>query len=123
MSQQKRRSERIDVVLEVRWLRLPYPIALRAVDVNLHGLFLATDETVQPDALMQIEVVLPDGPLTMFVRARFVGRTSSGCGIGAEMFLMDEPARARWSAFYRGALARRRAERRRQELGAAASIE
>jgi hypothetical protein len=122
MSHFKRRSERIPTRLEVRWIRRPYPIALSAVDINMHGMFLETDETVLPGGLMQLEVMLPDGPVSMFVRARFIGHTVSGHGIGLEIFLMDELERSRWDAHYRRLLAVHRNSGARHEIGAAASI-
>jgi hypothetical protein len=84
-------------------------------------MFLETDETILPDGLMQLEVLLPDGPVAMFARARFVGRAIRGHGIGLEIFLMDERERGRWDAHYRRALASHRQTDGRHEIGAAAS--
>ncbi len=123
MSQSQRRTERVPTRIIVRWMRKPYPVELVAVDINLHGMFLQTDETIMPDGLMQLEVLLPDGAVQMFVRARFVGRTVSGHGIGLEIFLMDERHRAHWDAYYRAALSFHRARPVRHEIGAAASID
>jgi hypothetical protein len=122
MSQLKRRSQRIPTRLPVRWMRRPYPIELVAVDINLHGMLLQTDETIVPDGLLQLEVLLPDGAIRMFMRARFVGRTVSGHGIGLEIFLMDERDRGQWDAHYRRLLDAYQKVGARHEIGAPASI-
>lgn len=122
MSQSQRRSERFATRLTVRWMRKPHPIEIVAVDVNLHGMFLQTDETIIPNGLMQLEARLPEGTISMFARARFVGRTVSGHGIGIEIFLMDERDRANWEAYYRRLVAAHRSAGGHQEIDLAASI-
>lgn len=96
-----RRSERVASALKVRWIKLPAIVEAVAADMNLNGIFLKTDVTTTPGALMQLEVELPDGPMSVFGAARFVGATQSGAGIGVEFVVIDELARTRWIAFYR----------------------
>ncbi len=79
---------------------------LFALDVNLHGMFLLTAAPVPVGSLLQLSIALPDGeaPITAFVTARFVGRTVSGMGIGAEMHIMEPVETKRWESFYQSAL-------------------
>jgi hypothetical protein len=58
---------------------------------------------------MQLEVQLPDGVITMFVIARFVGKTMSGEGVGVELFLLGPEERRRWTRYYRRVLLARTA--------------
>jgi hypothetical protein len=71
-------------------------------DINLHGLFLCTDEIVEPGSLMRLSVTLPERTIELFVTARFVGRSLSGQGIGVEIFAIDGESQAHWTSFYRG---------------------
>lgn len=95
-----RRTERLAVELSITWNRAGREIPCSAVDINAHGLFVRTDEIVEPESLMHLRVQLPDRLLEMFVTARFVGRTVSGHGIGVEIFLIDDVAQRHWLAFY-----------------------
>jgi hypothetical protein len=98
-----RRSERIPTNLKVTWLR-GRPIDVVALDINLHGMFLRTDESVEPGSLMQLNVHLPDRSIPLFVTARFCGKTTSGVGIGVEIFLLDEVNQAHWTLYYHSML-------------------
>jgi hypothetical protein len=95
-----RRTERLPVELPVTWSRAGRAIPCRAVDANAHGLFLRTDEIVEPESLMHLKIELVDRVLEMFVTARFVGRTVRGQGIGVEIFLIDEATNCHWLSFY-----------------------
>ncbi|MDB4966654.1 MAG: hypothetical protein JWN44_2343 [Myxococcales bacterium] len=95
-----RRTERFPVELPVIWNRAGREIHCNVVDVNEHGMYLATDEVVEHGALIRLKVKLPTRELEMFVTARFVGVTASGRGIGAEIFLIDDMSRCFWVAFY-----------------------
>jgi hypothetical protein len=99
-----RRTERVAVELEVTWNRAGRRIGCRALDINAHGMFLSTDYIVEHEALMHVEVQLHDCAISMFVTARYVGRTMRGQGIGAEIFLIDDASRSQWLAFYDKAL-------------------
>jgi hypothetical protein len=111
-SMSKRRSERIAVTLPVRWIRRPNDVETIAIDMNIHGMFLRTDEpSVLPGQLMQVEVKLPEGSLELFVIARFVGLTERGLGIGVEIFVMDDVARGKWANYYRALAVQRRSEK------------
>ncbi len=107
----KRRSERVTTSLPVRWIRRGNIVQLTVADINLHGMFLLTqDLSVVPGELMQIQIVLSEKTvLDAFVIARFVGKTASGCGIGVEIFVMDERQQLVWSQHYRATAQRRRA--------------
>ncbi len=94
-----RRSERIQTQLRVRWMRRRVIEGI-AADINLNGIFLRTDELTAPGSFMQLEIHLPDGVMTVFGAARFVGATQSGVGIGVEFVVIDERARVRWNAHY-----------------------
>jgi len=103
---QRRRSDRINVALPVRWIRGKRVVELTANDMNLHGMFLRTDEETMPGALMKLEVELPGGTIALFGTARFVGTTMNGRGIGVEIYLLEDSARATWVACYRAELQR-----------------
>jgi hypothetical protein len=114
-----RRTERLAVNLSITWHRGNRSVPCRASDVNAHGLFIATDEDVEPGSLMYVTVSLPDRSLDLYVTARFVGRTQSGQGVGVEIFLIDDVSQAHWIAYYEGLVAQR-ARLREEPLAAAA---
>ena len=95
-----RRTERVSVQLKVIWNRAGRPREGLARDSNAHGMFLSTEQIVEHEALMHIDVELPDRKLSMFVTARYVGRTASGQGIGDEIFILDDISRVHWLSFY-----------------------
>jgi hypothetical protein len=95
-----RRTERLPVELGITWNRGGRDLQCTATDINAHGLFVRTDQIVEPEALMHLQVQLPDRAIEMFVTARFVGRTASGEGIGVEIFLIDDVSQVHWMAFY-----------------------
>ena len=99
-----RRSERIVVDIPVVWTRAGRALSCVARDLNMHGLFLCTDELVEPGSLMHLRVGLPDRTIDLFATARFVGRTLAGNGIGAEIFIIDDASRACWIAYYQSVL-------------------
>ena len=93
-------------------------IPCSAVDVNAHGLFVRTDELVEPESLMHLKVKLPERVVEMFVTARFIGKTVRGQGIGVEIFLIDDVSNCHWLAYYE-ALADEQTRRRKADaLGA-----
>jgi len=102
----KRRSKRLPVQLPVRWVRRDGDLDLEASDIGLHGMFVSTDLVTTPGSLLQLVVTLPSRAVRMFVTVRFVGATTGGRGIGAEIFLMDELDLRVWREHYRAQLAR-----------------
>ncbi len=100
----RRRTKRIECNLPVQWIRRGIAQPAVARDLNAHGLFIATELDAQPMELLQIVIQLPDGPITACVIARFVGKSESGKGVGAELFTLSEADRRRWNRFYRAAL-------------------
>ena len=104
-----RRTERLPVELSVTWTRAGREIACSAVDLNAHGLFVRTEEIVEPGSLMHLRIKLPERVVEMFVTARFVGETTRGHGIGVEIFLIDDFSNCHWLAYYE-ALSRQQAE-------------
>jgi hypothetical protein len=113
-----RRTERIAVDLAVTWTRGGRTISCRANDVNAHGMFIVSDEIVEPGSLMHVAVTLPKHTIDMYVTARFVGRTQSGQGIGCEIFLIDDVSQCHWIAYYEDLVAS--VARSRQVAAAAA---
>jgi hypothetical protein len=99
----RRRTERISATLPVSWKHRGKPVQAIAADINEHGMFIKTEVPVDPGQLLQISIALPDGPLSAFITVRFVGATQQGQGFGAELFLMMDDARDRWSQHYRAA--------------------
>jgi hypothetical protein len=95
-----RRSERLLVTLPVVWNRGGRAVSCLARDFNLHGLFVATEEVIEPGSLMHVRVALPERTIEMFVTARFVGRTLAGAGIGVEIFIIDDESRTAWVQYY-----------------------
>ncbi|MSP59169.1 MAG: PilZ domain-containing protein [Myxococcales bacterium] len=103
----KRRSQRVQAVLPITWIRRGLRQDITTADVSNDGMFLLTDDTVTPGSLMQLEALVPgERPLLMFVSARFVGRTESGTGIGVQIYVVSDQDRRRWQRYYRGLLAR-----------------
>lgn len=100
-----RRSERISVDIPVVWTRAGRCVPCVARDLNMHGLFLFTDEIVEPGSLMHLRVALPERTIDLFATARFVGRTLSGNGIGVEIFIIDDASRSHWIAHYQALMA------------------
>jgi hypothetical protein len=113
-----RRTERLPVELKITWNRAGREIECIVVDVNAHGLFVRTDEIVEPESLMHLRVHLPERALEMFVTARFVGKTVSGHGIGVEIFLIDEISQCHWLAYYERLLADQARTRKVAAMGA-----
>ena len=101
-----RRTERVAVELSVMWQRGGQTTPCTALDINAHGMFLSTDHLVEHGALMRIDVQLPERTVSMFVTARYVGRTMRGQGIGVEIFLIDDVSRSHWMSFYEAAVER-----------------
>ena len=99
-----RRSERIQVDIPVVWTRAGRGLSCVARDLNMHGLFLCTDELIEPGSLMHLRVALPERTIDLFATARFVGRTLAGNGIGAEIFIIDDNSRAFWISYYQSLL-------------------
>lgn len=87
------------------WVRGSRRIACTAVDVNLHAFFLGNTKEIAPGSLMQLIVTLPSRTFSIYATARFVGRTTAGHGIGAELFNVDRKGRSAWTAHYRVLLA------------------
>lgn len=113
----KRRSQRVAATLPVTWVRSGKRIGAFTGDIGGDGLFLRTDEVIDPGYLMHLEVSLPgEAPLVMFVCARFVGRTDQGTGIGVQLFVISESDKKRWNRYYRSQLARSREETARPAL-------
>ncbi|MCU1278510.1 MAG: PilZ domain [bacterium] len=113
-----RRTERLPLELSVTWNRAGREIPCTAVDVSAHGLFLRTDEIVEPESLMHLRVRLPRHVVEMFVTARFVGPTVRGRGIGVEMFLIDDVSNCRWVSFYEHLCAEQARSRKSVAMGA-----
>lgn len=113
-----RRTERLPVELSVAWSRAGREIACSAVDANAHGLFIRTDEQVEPESLMHLKITLPERVLEMFVTARFVGKTMRGHGIGVEIFLIDDVSNCHWVAYYEGLCSAQASSRARAAMGA-----
>jgi hypothetical protein len=101
----RRRTKRVSTSLMVVWHRRGGDVDAVATDINADGLFLLTDEVIDPGALMELRMMLPGGMLQVLATARFVGRTQVGNGIGVELFMLPAHARRRWLAYYRGLLA------------------
>ena len=100
----KRRSRRVPCDVTVSWMRRGVAVPAVAADINEHGMFIRTSLAAHAGELLQLVVHLPDGALTCCVIARFVGESESGRGIGAELFVIAEGDRRRWSRHYRAAL-------------------
>lgn len=109
MQSNKRRSQRVAASLPVTWVRRGKRIGAFTGDVGADGLFIRTDEEIDPGFLMQLEVAPPgEAPIVMFVSARFVGRTDLGKGIGVQIYVISDQDRKRWGRYYRAQLARAR---------------
>lgn len=98
----QRRSFRVPCCLCVTWVRFGQRIETTALDANLHGLFVRTDDTtLVPGGLMHLEIQMPEGAvLRLFAAARFIGETAAGKGIGAEIFVASPEDRSRWARLY-----------------------
>jgi hypothetical protein len=70
-------------------------------DLNEHGLFVQTSESVPADPPLIIEITLPAGVVTMEGRPRFLGRTIWGQGIGIEFSHASDEAHASWLRYVR----------------------
>jgi hypothetical protein len=102
--ERRRRTERVSVALEGRWLRRGQVSRAPVADVNAHGLFLRSVEAAPAGALMQLEVDLPTGTIALFVSARHVARGDGSRGTGAEIYLMGEGEKSAWMGYYRECL-------------------
>ena len=113
----KRRSERIQVQLPVVWVRRGRRDELQTADISHEGMFLKSDEQLDPGQLMHLEVNLPnEKPLLIFATTRFCGRSMAGPGIGVQIYVISDHDRRRWLSFYRAML------RERSRLGEQSSL-
>jgi hypothetical protein len=103
MDDERRRSPRVPCDLPVEWRRGLRTQHCRARDINLDGLFIATEVPVDLHYVMDVIVHLPSGPLEVLGVARFVGKTRHGHGIGIGVHAISNADRARWLVFYRAA--------------------
>lgn len=112
-----RRSLRLPEELSARWHRGHRVIPVQVLDASLHGFLLGTDEPFDVGYVMELEILLPEGPASVLVTSRYVGRTRYGPGIGTSILVATPEDVARWVAHYQGLAAR--ARRLRAEPGAA----
>jgi hypothetical protein len=103
MHREQRRSRRVDVELMASWRRRGRNLDVPVVDMNLHGLLIATTDTIPLNHVMDLRVVLPDGALDVLVASRFVGRIHGVQGIGATIFAATPEDTARWAEVHRRA--------------------
>lgn len=109
--EERRRTTRTPCDLPVTWLRRGR-VAIGCVrDVNADGFFLLTPETVALNQVMNLVVMLPDGPIDFFGVSRYVGVSVHGHGVGLSIHTMSHHEQARWRAFHRAALAPGRGRR------------
>jgi hypothetical protein len=115
MTKPSRRSARVNapVPVPVRWLRSGMPVTALGTEINAHGLFLCTTQTIAVGYVMQLELALPGGAIRMMVVSRFCGETAQGRGIGVEIFSIAPTDRMRWVAHYGRLLEQSRAAERR----------
>jgi hypothetical protein len=113
-----RRTERLPVELPVTWTRAGREIACSAVDLNAHGLFVRTEEIVEPESLMHLRIKLPQRTVEMFVTARFGGKTMGVHGIGVEIFLIDDLSNCHWLAYYEALCSEQSRSRKLTAMGA-----
>jgi len=93
---ERRRSSRVIGDLQGSWRRGRKTVTVRALDVSLHGLLLATEEWIGVNQVMDIELLLPDGPVSLLVTSRSVG----GGAIGVAIMIATELDQRRWVSHY-----------------------
>ena len=96
-----RRSVRVPVQIPVRVIAGSLVLQALATDLNEHGLFIQTTESVPSDPPLQLEISLPEGLVTLEGRPRFLGRTIWGQGIGIEFSHATDEARMTWLRYVR----------------------
>ena len=72
-------------------------------EVTGDGFFLLTPEVVALNQVMNLAVMLPDGPIEFFGVSRFVGTSHHGRGIGVSIHTMTREEKNRWHKFHRAA--------------------
>jgi hypothetical protein len=92
---------RISVQVPVRVIAGGMVIQALGTDLNEHGLFLQTTESMPSDPPLQLEITLPDGLVTLEGRPRFMGRTIWGQGVGIEFSHATDDARFTWLKYVR----------------------
>jgi hypothetical protein len=101
MSEERRLSPRVPCDLPVDWRRGLRTLRCRARDLNVNGLFVATEVPVPVGYAMDLCVHFPTGPLEILGVARYVGRTRHGHGIGVQVHVIDKKDSERWLVYYR----------------------
>jgi hypothetical protein len=101
MSAERRLSPRVPCDLLVEWRRGVRTLKCRARDLNVNGLFLATEVPVDVGYAMDLCVHFPTGVLDILGVARFVGLTRHGHGIGVQVHVIDKKDSERWLVYYR----------------------
>ena len=110
MTSDRRRTARIVTDLPVRWKRGRRIVKTSIRDVNADGVLLLTGEDFPTNYVMDLEVDLPDGTVSMMA----VSRDLHENGIGAEILAMDSTERARWLEFWRAGQPTTRISTRRE---------
>jgi hypothetical protein len=98
----ERRTERVSSSLIGRLLRRDGSSDIAISDINLHGMYIVTNETASIGSLLRLEVRVDEGePIKMFVRVCHTKRTVTGDGFGAEIYLLGPEEHLRWMRYYR----------------------
>ena len=72
-------------------------------DINADGFFLLTPETVAQNQVMNLVVMLPDGPIDFFGVSRYVGVSVHGHGVGVSLHTLSPHEHTRWRRFHSAA--------------------
>lgn len=96
MGSERRRTARLFCDLGAVWRRGRLYTAGRVRSLNAHGLLLDAGEPVSPSFLLDLQVFLPTGAVSLLAVARNVGEH----GIGASIHTIDSADQRRLLAFY-----------------------
>jgi hypothetical protein len=99
MDSNRRRTRRVDCELPIIWKRGPKRLRAYVRDLNADGMFIEIDATIERNQLMDLEIDLPTGPVSVLAVSQRNGEEAGG--IGASIFLMDPDEQARWRSHYR----------------------
>ncbi len=86
----KRRSERVHTTLRGFVCRKDELKPVTITDVNLHGMFVRTDEPSVVGRIEILEVYFADGSgVELFGKVCWVGQSAAGLGMGIEILAMS----------------------------------
>ncbi|MDT7687800.1 MAG: PilZ domain [Acidobacteriota bacterium] len=89
---ERRRVERYSVSLRARWTGKQVWLDSTVTDLSIYGCFVLTDDRIEPGELVKIELLLPDGVVTLWGHVIYKAE-EIGFGVRFSPFFPEEERR------------------------------